>query len=268
MILAIFIAIAALFLWKTGVLGDTLSAVGIAVPPKLYILTASDIQEIGANFSDFTNSYQVSDATGEQSLAEAMQDAIENLQVYCYTDDSYCDGISSEVAPASDAFTAISQGSVVTTQQIQQSLAATSASEESSTTEAEGEAIAAGVAGQVAKAGIPVISQIAGFASAIISFIGSSHAAAVSKENAILCPLIPTLNGCYAYIKSQMTSGAWNGATILAAVTEVQTGAHTVIAQDSSSGALHAVGEEVDAITMAFQKIVAESTISPYTLKP
>lgn len=227
----ILIAIAAFFLLsKSGSLGS----LGGLLAPSLYQLTPADISEIASHYHDGSNTFQIQDnnnpfiGPGVQrySLARAMQLAIQNLQVVAYSGDGFCQGIGTP------------DSKTVVTAEASQALAKISASDPE-----------------------PISHTILAIASKVFGFIGAHHAAAVQKENGILCPLVPRLNGEYAAVLQAMQSGQINGATVMVNVQAIQSQAHQVISTDSGSGALHAVGEEVDAITEAFGLIVKNSGI-------
>lgn len=251
----ILIAIAAFFLLsKSGSLGS----LGGLLAPSLYQLTPADISEIASHYHDGSNTFQIQDnnnpfiGPGVQrySLAHAMQLAIQNLQVVAYAGDGYCQGTGANpAATGTDAISAISAGYTAKASQVATSLAVSQ----------QGVSAASDLSG-IASA-IPIVGAIAGIATAVFGFLSAHHAARVQEENKILCPLLPMLNGWYQYIAQQMRSGAWNGATVMTNVQAVQQDAHQAIAQDSSSGALNAVKEEVDAITEAFGLIVKNSGI-------
>jgi|SRR5690348_3436726 len=225
----ILLAIGAFFVLKGGGL-----SLGGLLAPALYQLTPADVQQIASGFHDGTNSFEIQDnnnpfiGPGVQrySLAHAMQLAIENLQVVCYAGDGFCQGIGQP--DSKDQVAAIGSNALA----------------------------------QIAvRDPEPISKTILSLASEVFGFIGAHHAAAVQKENGILCPLIPRLNGEYAALAQAMRSGSLGGSVVMANARAIQSQAHQVIATDSGSGALHAVGEEVDAITEAFQMIVSKSGI-------
>lgn len=229
------IGAALLAAWKTGLLNK----LGVPfLPPNLYTLTQSDVEEIAGHYLDGRSTFKVNGIT----LGDALRLAIENHRIAAYTQTSkYCQGLVSPAQVAGGAgIAAMASGGVATSAGI--------ASEMSSFTPAL-QGIGA----------IPIIGSIAAIGTAIFGFISHHHAEAVAKENKILCPLIPALNGQWQHIDSQISSGKLDGVSAQQAVLAVQQQAHQVIAEDSSSGALHAIGEQVDAITEAYQLILEKS---------
>lgn len=212
---------AALYLLSKGGSG----ILGRILAPKLYQLTDADISTIAHHYHDGTNSYVIQDTNARYSLADAMHRSIQNLRIEAYVGDGFCQGVGVSKSVEAD--------------QAASNLAARAA-------QADPE---------------PISHTILAITSKIFGFISAHHAAAIRKENAILCPLVPSLNSQYAYVEQQMRSGKFNGQQVIEAIDQIQQQAHSVIAEDSSSGALHAVGEEVDAVTEAFTLIVQRSGI-------
>lgn len=229
------LAIVGYFVLEKGGL-SSIPGLSALIAPKLYQLTTYDVQAIAGQFSDGNNSYEIQDfnnpytlsayGSSRYSLAQAMALAIQIQQVVCYAGDGYCAGVGTP--------------------------------DSQTTVEAEGSNALAQISASDPE---PISKTILSLASKVFGFIGAHHAAAVEKENSILCPLVPRLNGEYAAVLKAMQSGQINGATVMANVNVIEQQAQQIIATDSGSGALHAVGEEVSAITLAFQKIVTESGI-------
>lgn len=217
---------------------------GITV--NLYSLTSDDVNTIASHYNNGSSTFTIHDANGvSYTLGDAMRRAIANLQIEAYTGDNYCLGTGANPVQG-DAIASMAAGNIANATQIAASLAHS--------------ATAAGAAASALGSAIPIVGTIVSAFTAVFGFISAHHAAAVALENKILCPLIPALNGSYQHVLAQMRSGT-SGADIMQAVETIQSQAHQVIAQDPGSGALHAVGEEVDAITEAFGLIVQKSGI-------
>lgn len=219
-------------------LSDAVSSITSLVKPrpKIYQLTDSDIRNIASHYHDGSNNFEVDG----KSLAEWMYLSIQTLSNQAYTLDKYCQGLTPPAGITPGKITTLGSEGTQIAGTIEQTITGTALK---------------------ATSAIPVIGTILSIGSLVFGFISAHHAAAVQKENQILCALLPQLNASWAYINSQMVSGAWDGPTVLANVQGLQTQAHSVISQDSSSGALHAVGEEVDAIVEAYSLIVQKSGI-------
>lgn len=236
------IGAAVLAAWKTGLLNK----LGVPfLPPNLYTLTPTDVEEIAGHYSDGRSTFKVNGIT----LGDALRLAIKNHRIAAYTETSkYCQGLVSPAQIAGGAgIAAMASGGVATADGI-----ATNMFEQSQ--QASNPSELTGFAKS-----LPIIGIIASIGTAIFGFISHHHAEAVAKENKILCPLIPALNGQWQHIDSEISSGRLDGPTAQQAVLAVQQQAHQVIAEDSSSGALHAIGEQVDAITEAYQLILEKS---------
>lgn len=232
----------AYLLSRTG----ALSSLGIAAR-TLYTLTSDDINTIASHYNNGSSTFTVHDAGGvSYTLGQAMHSAIANLQIEAYTGDTYCNGTGANPVQG-DAIAGMAAGQIATGVQVAESLA-----------KSAGAAVAQ-VGGALASA-VPIVGTVVSVFTAVLGFISAHHAAAVALENKILCPLLPALNGAYQHVIAQMRAGA-TGADIMQAVQTIQAQAHQVIAQDAGSGALNAVGEEVDAITEAFALIVQKSGI-------
>lgn len=230
---------------------SSVSGAAVINPANIYTLSAQDIQTIGSQFSDFTNTYEVVDTNATYTLAAAMASAIQNLKIECYIGDGYCVAATggaqynylyppANPAPANmvPSVAQIASGGVSTAVAITSDISK----------------LATGAVSSV----IPFVGTVA---QAVLGFIAAKHAAAVTEENKILCSLIPQLNAWYAYIKTNFYAGAWSGADTMTIVQQVQAQAQAAIAQDTSSGALHAIGEEVEAITAAYQYIIEKSNL-------
>lgn len=216
--------------------------------PTLYTLSAADIQAIAAGYSDGSNDYVVHDTNATYTLAQAMASAIQNLQIECYIGDGYCAAVARPSGSSVLAAGLAASGVAVQGAEQVGNAAPTSAT---------------GIVGALGSASnvIPVIGSIIGIFAGVASFISAHHAQAVALENSILCPLIPAVNQALATVRANMVSGAWNGTQIMQEVEQIVTETQQTIAKDPSSGALHAVGEEILAIRDAFATIVTRSGI-------
>jgi hypothetical protein len=222
---------------------------GYGFPSSVYTPTQADVNSICAQFTDCTNQYVVQDTNASYTLAQAMQKALATLLICCYVGDGYCVNVAGGAAynylwavPAGASTTGLG-----TLDQINagQTVSSTQVAEDISENLVQT---------------IPVVGQVIGqIANVVTGFLNAHHAQAVELENSILCALIPILNGFYTQILANLQNGIWTPAQCAELAVQVQSQAHTAIAQDSASGALHAIGEEVDAITAMYQLIAANS---------
>ena len=231
-----------------GRLGLGQVAGAITGGPALYTLSQSDISAIARNYPDGSNNYTVHDTNATYTLAQAMAAAIQNLQIMCYTGDGYCAG---QTRPSGSSVLSAGLASS------QVAIAGATQIGDAASTDATG---IVGTLGSLSNA-LPVVGSIIGIFAGVVSFISAAHAKAVALENSILCPLIPAVNQALATARANMVSGAWNGTQVMQDVEEIVTETMQVIAKDPGSGALHAVGEEVQAVRDAFQLIVTRSGI-------
>jgi hypothetical protein len=233
------VAGAALLAAKSG----ALPIPGISAP-TIYALTAADVQSIAQNYSDGRSNYVIRDTNASYTLAAAMATAIRTLRISVYTGDGFCSGVA---RPSGNSILAAGQTVNLGTAGVAVAGSAISG----------GAAFAATTIGKA----LPIIGSFVGLFTGVMSFISAHHAAAVKLENQILCPLIPAVNQALANAEAAMRSGKANGQQTLANVAQIVQETEQVIAQDSSSGALHAVGEEIHAISDAFSLIVEKSGI-------
>ncbi len=227
---------------KTGALASLTGG------PKLYALTDADATAIQQNYgngrvSGGNGNFRV----GGQTFAQWMHQAILTLRVTVYTNDKFCQG-----APPSGA--SVLQLGIT---------GAGSAVAEATNIGNAASPLAGGLTGFLGSASnaLPIIGTVIGIFQGVMSFIGAHHAAAVRKENAILCPLLPAVNQAFANLEAKMRSGALNGSQVNQEADQIVTETMQVISQDPGSGALHAVGEEVEAVRDAFALIVSRSGI-------
>src|SRR5487761_810685 len=203
--------------------------------PKLYALTDADATAIQQNYENGrTRGGNGNFRVDGTSFADWMHQAILTLRVTVYTPDKYCQG------------TPPSGGSIL-------QLGITGAgSAVGYATDIGNSAspLAGGLTGMLGSlsSALPVIGTVIGIFTGVMSFIGAHHAAAVRKENAILCPLLPAINQAFANLEAKMRTGAANGAAVNQEADQIVTEGNQVISQDPSSGALRAVGEEVEAV--------------------
>lgn len=219
--------------------------------PSLYALTDADANAIQQNYENGrtvggNGNFRVDGL----SFAQWMHQAILTLRITVYTADTYCTGQGPRPA-GSDV---LALGALGAAGQLVQG--ATTIGDNASP-------LATGLTGLLGSASnaLPIIGTAIGLFTGVMSFIAAHHAAAVKLENSILCPLIPALNQALANAEAAMRNGSANGPQTKATIDAIVNETFQVIAKDPSSGALSAVGEQIDAVRDAFYLIIQNSGI-------
>lgn len=228
----------------------------------LYQPTASDYSTILSRYGDSKSTFKVNG----QTLSAWLQQAVQTLQCpqgYNATEPYY-----SKYATANGTISQLGAAS---------NLASAGAVEASAIgAKVTGQALT-GALGSTLSA-IPIIGSAIGLFTGVFSAISAHHAAAVNRENQIFVPFyFASLQQCQAII-SELTTGqakqtavTQQGQTVVlststvglpdiqTAVSQYRSAAIANLNQDSSSGMLHAISEQVNAVCDTFDLIIAKT---------
>ncbi len=97
----------------------------------------------------------------------------------------------------------------------------------------------------------------------IIAFgmIHAHHAAAVSKENAVACPIVPAINAQLSGIDSQLRSRKITGAQAMTLLLQLQSNANEVFAIDPHAGIIMQLTHVLDGIIKVYQLIIQKTGV-------